>query len=444
MKFNRTLYALLVLFAACMTLFSCNSDDTNSLEDDDIIQSDDDTSAADDDISLVEGLEIFDPEKVDDSLILVNDASANSVYLMDKSATVVYTWDLKGKRLGNDAFLLPNGQLLAMLESENPEITLGGFGGVIQLIESDGEVTWSYEHSSADFIAHHDAEILPNGNILFLSWEKKSMEEAIEIGFSPGTQIIYDAVLEINPSTNEIVWEWHMWDHLIQDVDPDKLNFGDVAQNPQRIDINYLEVPNEEGDVSHSNGLAYDADNDLIYISANFYSEIWVIDHSTTTEEAQTGAGGNYGIGGDLVYRFGNPTAYKNTQGVRLFDRNHHPNLLEGDKKGNILVFANGSSAEQSTAYELKIPSTFSLLPGTDNEPEIVWSFTDPSLFSRRVSGVDLLPNGNRLITEGDFGFWEVTEQGDLVWRYSAPGFFWRGYHFDKDDVALSGLGLTF
>lgn len=384
-----------------------------------------------------EGLEVFDGDKVYDGLILVNDASANSVYLMDKTTEIIYEWDLNGKRLGNDAFLLDDGRLLAMFESETPILTLGGFGGLLSLLDKDGNTEWSYEYSNENHIAHHDAEMLPNGNILFLSWEKKSLEQATQIGFSGGTEIIYDAILEINPKTNEIVWQWHMWDHLVQDYDDTKENFKAVNENPRLIDINYLEVVKPSGDVSHANGLDYDSDNDLIYISVNYYSEIWVIDHSTTPEQAKTSTGGNYGVGGHLVYRFGNPGAYKNTQGTRLFDRNHHPNLLSGEKKGNILVYSNGLNIGQSTAYELQIPENLTIEANQNNEPNIIWSFTDTALFSGRVSGVDLLPNGNRIITEGDFGFWEVSESGEILWRYTTTGFFWRGYHFNKTDIAI-------
>ncbi|MDT0540549.1 aryl-sulfate sulfotransferase [Croceitalea sp. P059] len=436
-------YSLIAFFS--IILISCTSDYVDEPESEVVQMEDDDIPP----ITTIEfpdkeGLEVLAGEKVFDGFILVNDAAANRVYLMDKATTLIHEWNLNGKRLGNDAFLLDDGRLLAMLESETPLLTLGGFGGLISLIRKNGEVEWSYEYSNENHIAHHDAKMLPNGNILFLSWEKKSAEEANEIAFSPGTQIIYDAVLEINPTTNEIVWEWHMWDHLIQDLDDTKLNFGDVSLNPQLIDINYQEVTNPDGDVSHANGIDYDAENDLIYVSANFYSEIWVIDHSTTSEEAKSNSGGTFNKGGDLVYRFGNPSAYKNDVGLRLFDRNHHPNLLSGDKKGNILVYANGFEAEQSTAYELKTPETFELIPNSNNEPEIIWSFTDLELYSGRVSGVDILPNGNRLITEGDFGFWEVTEAGEIIWRYTEVGFFWRGYHFSKDSEAINRLQLEF
>jgi len=389
-----------------------------------------------------EGLEVFDGSKVYDGFVLVNDASANRVYLMDKTTSIIHEWNLNGKKLGNDAFLLDDGRLLAMLETENPEITLGGNGGIISLIDKDGNVEWSYEYSDENHIAHHDAEILPNGNIIFLTWQRKSEEEAIQAGYAQETEVIYDAILEIDPSTDEIVWQWHMWDHLIQSHDDTKLNFGSISDNPQLIDFNYVDTTDAPGDISHANGIAYDAEKDIIYLSANFYDEIWVIDHSTSSEEATTNIGGNFGKGGDLIYRFGNPTAYANAQGMVRFDRNHHPNLLSGDKKGNMLVFSNGINSEQSTVYEFKLPENMNLLPDTDNEPEVIWSFTDSDLFAGRVSGADYLPNGNRLITEGDFGFWEVTESGEVIWKYTSTGFFWRGYHFNKTDEAITNLGI--
>lgn len=428
MKKYTEITIIYIIITSILTLASCSSDDkapTNKI-----------------DFPIKEGLEVFNGEKVYDGLILINDASANSVYLMDKTTKIIHEWNLEGKRLGNDATLLDDGRLLAMLESENPEITLGGYGGLISIMDKEGNVEWSFEYSDENHIAHHDTKMLPNGNILFLSWEKKSIEETNQIGFKTGTQIIYDAILEINPQTDEIVWEWHMWDHLVQDFDETKQNFGDVSSNPRLIDINYLEVQNEFGDVSHANGIDYDDDKDLIYLSVNYYSEIWVIDHSTTTTQAKSKNGGNYSVGGDLVYRFGNPSAYKDINGTRLFDRNHHPNLLDGDKKGNILIYSNGLNSNQSTVYELKIPEKFSLEPNQDNEPDIIWNFTNPDLFAGRVSGADMLPNGNILITEGDFGFWEVSEQGEILWRYNTLGFFWRGYHYDYTDTALINLDL--
>lgn len=190
----------------------------------------------------------------------------------------------------------------------------------------------------------------------------------------------------------------------------------------------------------HINGIGYDPDNDLIFLSVNFYSEVWVIDHSTTTEIAATHSGGNFGRGGDLIYRFGNPSAHGDNVSERLFVNNHYPNLFE---PGKMLIFTNGGDLEQSTVHEMALPDALGQksVPNLTN-PEILWSFTDSELYSPKVSGAVRLPNGNTLITEGDYGIWEVTKEGEVVWKFNSEGFFWRAYHYAKDDPAILALSL--
>jgi hypothetical protein len=434
--------------------FSCSTDTIQNLElpnTDNTIDTND--GNGDDEIDDIEpitnpnpigdqagNVEFFNKNLVDDNYILVNDAGNNFVYLMDKNASVLHQWNLNGGDLGNDCFLLEDGQLLAMVESDDPIIQLGGNGGKIQLLDYDGTEIWSFTHSSNDYILHHDAEMLPNGNILAMTWERKSAEEAIANGYLLDVELFPDGLIEINPNTSEIVWEWHVWNHMVQNNDDTKANFGSVPDNPQLIDINYNQ--REDGDISHGNGIAYDAENDVIFLSANFYSEVWVIDHSTTTEEAASHEGGTYQKGGDLIYRFGNPSAYQNNMGERLFHNNHYPNLLKGERLGNMLIFTNGGDLGQSTVYELELPEEYSLNINNNNEPNVVWSFTDTELYSAKVSGADLLPNGNILITEGDFGIWEVTREKEIVWKFNSEGFFWRAYPYSKNAPEIQGLEL--
>lgn len=387
--------------------------------------------------TLAGSAKFLKPNLVDDNYILVNDAGENRVFLMDKNAVIRYEWELS-KGIGNDAKLLPNGQLLAILQADKQSIALGGQGGVIQLIENDGSISWNFEYSEENYITHHDVELLPNGNVLSMVWERKTTTDALDNGSNHNGELFPEAIIEINPATNEIVWEWHSWDHLIQDLDADKANYGVVADSPQLIDINYVTIAN--GDIMHANGIAYDETKDIIYLSVNFYSEVWVIDHSTTTEQAATNNGGTYGKGGDLLYRFGNPEAHQGS-GTRIFNNNHFPNLLDGEHDGNMLIFSNGGELNQSTVFELGIPNDLS--SGINaGPPEIIWSFTHPDLYSAKVSGAVLLPNGNRLITEGDYGFWEVTQEGEIVWKFKGDGFYWRAYHYDKNSPEILGLNL--
>ena len=45
----------------------------------------------------------------------------------------------------------------------------------------------------------------------------------------------------------DIVWEWHIWDHLVQDADSGDDNYGVVADHPELFDIN-------KGNVGSNNG----------------------------------------------------------------------------------------------------------------------------------------------------------------------------------------------
>lgn len=407
-------------------------------------QNDDDITPTSDtpDPILTENIEVYNGNLIDNSYTFAVENGGTQSYLLDKSGNKIKEWQFDDN-LGNDLELLPEGKLLGIFKSDNPSITFGGFGGIVKIINNDGSIDWEYEYSSEDYISHHDTEILPNGNVLFIVWEKIDIAEAQANGVNTTVPIYPETLIEINPSNNQIVWQWRSFDHIIQDEDDTLLNFGNISDNPQLININYNIVDN--GDIMHANGVDYDATKDVIYLSVNYYNEIWVIDHSTSTAEAATNLGGNYNKGGNLLYRFGNPSAYENTEGTRLFYNNHFPNLLEDDEpgEGNVLVYVNGSNTGQSVVYELDMPNDFELTPNSNNEPNIVWSFTDPALFHGRVSGAVRLKNGNTLIAEGDYGFWEVTNNGSIAWKYNGLGkTFWRCYAYDFDDQEILDLNL--
>lgn len=446
MKRIHTYVVLLICIGVFITCPSCTNKDDMVLDQEMPSNPEGDQDVnTDEDFTPIGTVEIFNDSKIDTNYILVNDAAANRVYIMNKKAKLLHEWTLTNN-IGNDVFLMPNGKLLASLESDEPKIPLGGKGGKIQIIETDNTPSWEYIYSSTEGETHHDVEMLPNGNIIAMVWSITDSIQAKEEGYMFSEDIYPESIIEINSNTSSIVWEWHSMDHLVQENDSTKRNYGTIAHNPQLIDINYSAketlLPEVKGDIMHANAIAYDAEKDLIYLSVNSFSEIWVIDHSTTTEEAASHLGGNYNKGGDLIYRFGNPEAYENEQGLRLFQNNHFPNLLKGEHKGKLLVFSNGNDIKQSTVYELELPETYNLEPNKNNEPKITWSFTDPDLYSGKVSGAVLLENGNILITEGDFGFWEVTREKEVVWKFSAPGFYWRGYHYLQEAPEIQKLGL--
>jgi len=429
-------YNKVPLFILLLTLvFSCTNDDNQMTP----------LEPEPDPVILTANIEVYDSELIEHSLVMTIENGGNKSYLLDKEGNKVYEWNFDSN-LGNDLELLPSGKLIGMFRSTSRDFSFGGAGGIIKIINIDGSTDWEFEYTSPDILAHHDVEILPNGNVIFLAWERISASMAQQAGVNTSIDIFPEVLVEVNINTNQVVWEWHSFNHMIQDMFPANPNFGVINENPQRIDFNYNEMV--DGDLMHANGIDYDSTNDVIYMSVNFYSEVWVIDHSTNTAEATTNAGGNYNKGGNLLYRFGNPEAYKNPLGERLFYNNHFPNLLEGDEPGagNILIFVNnGKDLEQSTVYELDMPTNFSLIPNTNNEPDVLWSFTDQALYHPKISGAVRLQNGNTLICEGDYGFWEVTNSGDIVWKYNrneSSSNFWRGYGYKLDSPEIKSLGL--
>ena len=109
----------------------------------------------------------------------------------------------------------------------------------------------------------------------------------------------------------ELVWEWHLQDHFVQDNDPSKSNFGSIGDNIGLVDINYLGPGAwDDDDWWHCNAIDYNDELDQIVLNSRNNNETWIIDHSTTTTEATGHTGGRSGHGGDLIFRWGNPEAY--------------------------------------------------------------------------------------------------------------------------------------
>jgi hypothetical protein len=394
-------------------------------------------------VILTENVTVYVPEKIHDHLSLLVKSGSLTSFLIDKKGNTVHEWNFETK-LGNDFELLPDGKSIGMFKKSAPFVSFGGYGGVIKIFDETGTEEWSYDYINGNDIGHHDVEMLPNGNVIFLVWEEIDPTTAQNAGVNFTESVYVEKLIEVNPTTNQLEWEWRSWDHIVQDHDANALNYGVISNNPQRININYNLESN--GDFMHANGIDYDTVKDIIYISVNFFSEVWVIDHSTTISEASSPIGGNYNKGGDLLYRFGNPSAYNNSLGTRTFYKNHFPNLLENGVpgEGNILVYGNSGpdGLEQSTVHELMLPEPFSLLPNTNNEPTTVWSFTDEELYHGKISGADRLVNGNTLICEGGFGMWEVTPDGEVVWKYESNANSWRAYGYEFGSPALEYLGL--
>ena len=352
------------------------------------------------------------------------------IFLLDPLGRVVHIWRDKPS---SHIKLLSNGNLLAPSRR------------TISEFDPRGNLVWQYE---IDF--HHDFLKMPSGNVMLLVNRRKSREDVIAAGGNPEfvheKGLIYDYLMEVRPkgaSGGEVVWEWSVWDHLVQDFDPSKENYGAIAEHPELIDINFLletiskHRQHEPDDWLHTNAIDYNPELDQIMLSPRHFSELWIIDHSPTTEEARGHSGGNSGMGGDLLYRWGNPRAYGHGDDAdqRLFWQ-HQPQWIAPGLpgEGNILLFNNGlefSGDERfySSVDEIVPPNDgyrYRRNDGAAYPPDgFAWTYAAETLsdfYAPIRSGTQRLPNGNTLIVDGTAGtIFQATHEGRIVWKYVVP-----------------------
>jgi len=391
--------------------------------------------------ALTVGLTVNNAAQAAAGYTLFGNSFSPKTYLIDNAGKEVHSWTSTGGQ--TSSYLLDNGNLLrnTVLPANQRVFGSNGSTGLIEEFAWDGTRVWSFQMATDRFMLHHDAIPMPNGNVLAIAWERHSRAEAIGMGRNPvllnpatNNEVWSEAIFEIRPDRTdgeggEIVWEWHLKDHLVQQRYPDKPNYGIVSANPQLVHLNYVPrfMPGADthiADWAHFNSIAYNESLDQIIVSSREFSEVWIIDHSTTTEQAAGHTGGRWGKGGDLLWRFGNPASWNGgTRANQALYFQHNAHWIESGKPGagNILVFNNGWFRADGRSFS----SVMEIRPGGYGRAQLVWNYfaaSPTSFFAPIVSGAQRLANGNTLITEGTTGrLFEVTRTRAIVWQYVNP-----------------------
>jgi hypothetical protein len=339
------------------------------------------------------------------------------IYLIDMLGYVVHKWDPKDVSPGMHFVLLENGNILGNTRSRGFGFGPGGppggagapggarrgmfFGGSVKgLVELDwdGNVVWQWEPGEGDGSIHHDFHRMPNGNTLVNAWEVIPYEEVIAAGRLADQiterGLAADVIYEIDPDGN-IVWKWSTWDHR-------------GSNSKFHLDINYItyvipEHSRSNPDWTHFNNVDYDPDTDRILTDSREFGELYIIDRKT----------------GDILYRWGNPSAYGagegptiSTPGDQILFGPHDAHWIEEGLPGagNILIYNNGWG---------RTPTSYSSVVEMDPETgEIVWEY-GRTFFSSHISGCQRLPNGNTFVCSGSHGhLFEVTSEREVVWEY--------------------------
>ena len=356
-----------------------------------------------------------------------------NVYLIDEWGEAVHVWRDTLLFPGNAAFLTEEGKLYKTSSrgrNANPSFQAGGSGDFLQIRDWDNTLLWNYEYSDSTVRMHHDIRPMPNGNALILAFESISRDSAIALGRDTtilGNVLWLEHIIEVEPvgiDSGNIVWEWHALDHLIQDHDSTKANFGVVRDHLGKIDINY--DTNANPDWLHANAIDYNPYLDQILVCAPGMSEVWIIDHSQTTAATADSAG-------DLIYRWGNPEAYHHgtANDTKLFwQHDAHWVRDNSPDSGKIMIFNNRYGGNYSAVVMIDPPKnpdgTYTLGADTTYLPsdfDYIWTAPNPTdFFSSFISGSQQLPNGNLLVCKGAFGeVFEVNAQSDTLWMWIKP-----------------------
>jgi len=369
-------------------------------------------------------------------------------YIIDNCGEKVNEWSHLNQA-GLAAYLLDDGRLLRSAKISHPRISQPSQGGVIEIYTWDGDIEWQYNFNTDFRTQHHELEYLPNGNVLFLAWEWLSQSEVRELGRDVNehrlrplySEAIYE-VMPTGPTTGEIVWEWHLTDHIVQDFDSTMPNYVTaIDDHPRKLDFNFQGFNNwSDTDWFHSNALDYNAERDEILVNCRNVNEIWIIDHSTSSSEAASSTGGDRGFGGDFLFRWGSPSAYDRgtNDDIKLYG-SHGVEWIPQDRKfgGSIIAFNNGikrPGGDRSTIEIItpEIDQNGDYVIGMNGrfQPEDPEMTFDPSFFNNAPgtfyspyqSNTSILPNGHLFTNRGENGhFVEYDSMNQIVWDYVSP-----------------------
>ena len=354
------------------------------------------TTPRPDDFPIVEVL-VSDPERYQPGVTLfalrktvngTRDGRFGMFVVVDMEGYVIW-YQNHGGYTGT-AYMLDNGNLLYQAG-----------GGAFEATVS-GEMVHSWVKSELNpplaFI-HHDVMKMPNGNILTLNSEMRIVDGYPDPEGGEETltyNVVGDGVAEITPGGDVVNLWWHH-DHLADYVHKE----GPMFDHPGK-DAWFPDAEGGTKDWTHSNGVQYDAENDLYLVSVRHLDWIIAIERET----------------GELVWRLGCGGDFQLTNGSgEIIDGCdpawfYHPHSPKLEEDGTILIYDNGNfrpgterfGEGESAAYSRAV--RYSLDMPDDNRDNwtatIEWEFVNPTLpnYCDFAGGVDLLDNGNVLIAD--------------------------------------------
>lgn len=364
-----------------------------------------------------------------DGYTLIAPQNSTTATLIDTNSVVYKTWTGLTGQTGYSSYLLGGGVLLRTVTATNNTFNGGGKTGRFQKVDWNGTILWDVTYSTTSYCMHHDVLPMPNGNVMVIAWEMKTASEATAAGSSVSHTMWPDKIVEMQQTgatTYNVAWEWHAWDHLMQNTNASGANYvSSLINNPQLLNINYLNN-SMNSDWLHMNGLDYNEALDQIVVSSHNLNQFFVIDHSTTTAQAAGHTGGNGGKGGDFLYRWGNPASYGGS-GTADFNVIHDAHWVPVGcpRAGYLVGFNNSGVSNTQSAVDIINPPVsgynYTLTAGQAYGPatyDYRYTSTD---HTNNMGSSEQFPNGNMLVCVAlSKKVYEVNSAGTTLWSYTA------------------------
>ena len=360
---------------------------------------------------------------------LYSTTGSGNAYLVDTNGTTYHTWTFgTTSHTGYSTYMMPGGTLVRSVAHSGNSFNGGGMTGEVQKVDWNGNIIWDYVYSNTQYCMHHDICPMPNGNVMLISYELKTAAEVTAAGSSSSILMWPDKIVEVQPTgatTGTIVWEWHVWDHLVQNVDSTKANYhASILDHPELLNINYQ----TQKDWMHMNGIDYNPLLDQVVVSSHNMDEMYVIDHSTTSAEAAGHSGGNSGKGGDFLYRWGNPASYTAT-GTTDFNVIHdaHWVPLDCPRAGYLVGYNNNGISNIQSCVDMINPPydgyNYLHTAGTAYAPS-AYNFRHAcNGHNGNMGNSQQLPNGNMLVCVAQSGYiYEIDSNQNIIWSKSVTG----------------------
>jgi hypothetical protein len=348
---------------------------------------------------------------------------------IDTNGVTVKTYAFTGGT-GYSTHFLPGGTFFRSVSNTSNSLVGGGMTGRIQKLDYAGTVLWDYTYSTTTYCMHHDICPMPNGNVLIISYEVKTAADVTNTGGNFANIMWSEKVVELKPVGNnsaQVVWEWKVWDHIVQNVNPTLPNYqSSIVNNPQLLNVNYL----PQKDWMHMNGVDYNPMLDQITVSSHNLNEWYIIDHSTTIAEAASHSGGNAGKGGDFLYRWGNPVAYQ-ASGTTILNVTHDAHWIpEGSPDAGFLTGTNNkgvtSPANKTTVDRIPTPRldyNYTITPSSAFSPSTYSARHTSTGYTSNMGSSNQFPNGNQMVCLATVGsIYEIDAAGTVIWTFSTGG----------------------